>query len=102
MLAMQLARADQNRRVIAITAKRFEFTPNEITVKKGQPVTLRLTSLDVKHGFFARRLNIDADICPGKTTEVTSTPGTTGKFVTMCDDFCSAGHSDMRMTIVVA
>lgn len=95
------ARADQSRRVVEISAKRFEFTPNQITLKKGQSVTLRLTSQDVKHGFFVKRLNLDADIVPGKATDVTFTPQTAGKFTSVCDNFCGVGHGDMRMTIVV-
>jgi len=100
-LEARFARAESSPRVIEITAKRFEFSPAEITLKKDQPVTLRLTSQDVKHGFFAKGLNLDGDIEPGKPTELTFTPHTAGKYVTVCDDFCGAGHGDMRMAIVV-
>ena len=88
-------------RIIEITAKRFGFSPGEITLKRGETVTLRFGSQDVKHGFFSKALKLDADIVPGKTTELTFTPETAGKFVTVCDNFCGAGHGDMRMTIVV-
>ena len=101
ILAAILAQAGTNTRVIEITARRYEFSPSEITLKKGQPVTLRLTTQDVKHGFFAKALYLDADITPGKTTEVTLTPQVAGKFVTVCDDFCGVGHDGMLMTIVV-
>jgi heme/copper-type cytochrome/quinol oxidase subunit 2 len=37
--------------VIHISASTSEFTPNEITVKKGVPVTLELISQDRHHGF---------------------------------------------------
>jgi cytochrome c oxidase subunit 2 len=88
-------------RVIEISARRFGFTPREITLKKGEPVTLRLSTEDVKHGFFVKALSLDADIIPGTTAEITFTPQTTGKFVSVCDNFCGSGHGDMRMTIVV-
>ncbi len=88
-------------RTIEITAKRFEFSPSEITLKKGEPVILRFASQDVKHGFFSKVLKLEADIAPGKSTEVRFTPQTAGKFVTVCDNFCGPGHGDMRMTIVV-
>lgn len=88
-------------RVIEISAQRFGFTPGEIKLKKDEPVTLRLTSEDVKHGFFVKALNLDADIIPGTTAEITFTPQTTGKFLSVCDNFCGSGHGDMRMTIVV-
>jgi len=95
------AKADEPAKVIDITAKRFEFIPAEITLKKGEPVTLRLTSQDVTHGFFVRPLKIDSDIEAGKTTEVRVTPETTGKFVTICDHFCGVNHGAMHMTINV-
>ena len=95
------ARPAQAPRVIEITAKRFGFSPDEITLKKGEPVTLRFTTQDVKHGFLSKALKLDADIAPGKPAEVTFTPQTAGKFVTVCDNFCGSGHGDMRMTIVV-
>lgn len=88
-------------REVVITAKRFEFTPKQITLKKGETVTLKLTSEDVTHGFFVRPLKIDTEIVPGKATEVTITPQATGKFTTICDHFCGAGHGNMTMTIVV-
>jgi cytochrome c oxidase subunit II len=88
-------------RVVAITAKRFEFSPSQITLKKGEPVTLRLTTEDVKHGFLQKALKIDGDIVPGKTTEITFTPQTAGTFTTICDNFCGSGHGNMKMTIVI-
>ncbi len=91
----------QEPRVIDISAKRYGFTPDKITLKKGEPVTLRLHSEDVIHGFFSRQLKIDETIEPGKTAEVTLTPQTDGTFTTICDHFCGAGHGNMAMTIVV-
>lgn len=95
------ARAEAQPRVINITAKRFGFTPNVITLKKGETVTLRLTSEDVTHGFFMKALKLDEIIVPGQPTEVTLTPQQEGRFTTICDHFCGAGHGNMSMTIVV-
>ena len=94
-------RAADEPKVIAITAKRFEFSPKEITLKLGETVKLQLTSEDVTHGFFAKPLGIDEVIVPGKTTEVVLTPQAAGRYTTICDHFCGAGHGGMKMTIVV-
>ena len=94
-------RAAEDPRVITITARRFEFSPKEVTIKLGETVTLQLTSEDVTHGFFMKPLGIDEDIVPGKTTEVVVTPRTAGRYTTICDHFCGAGHGNMKMTIVV-
>ena len=91
----------ENVPVIDITAKRFAFSPDKITLKKGQTVKLRLHSEDVTHGFFLRPLKLDEEIPAGQTREVTVTPETAGTFMTICDHFCGANHGNMNMTIVV-
>ncbi|HEX6822596.1 MAG TPA: cupredoxin domain-containing protein [Candidatus Sulfotelmatobacter sp.] len=93
-------RAD-NLPVIEITAKRFAFSPDKITLKKGQTVKLRLHSEDVTHGFFLRPLKLDEEIPAGETTDVIVTPKEAGTFTTICDHFCGANHGNMNMTIVV-
>jgi cytochrome c oxidase subunit 2 len=95
------AAAQASPRVIKITAKRFSFTPNEITLKKGEPVVLELTTEDVTHGFYMKKLGIDEVIEPGKTTRVNLTPQNPGRYLTICDHFCGSGHGNMNMTIVV-
>ncbi len=88
-------------RVVEIVAKRFRFTPDQVTLEKDQPVVLRLRSEDVTHGFYMKKLGIDATIEPGKTVDVPLTPHQAGRFVTICDHFCGAGHGNMKMTLVV-
>ncbi len=87
--------------VVAITAHRFEFSPAEVTLERGQPVVLRLTSLDVTHGFYSKQLGIDEIIEHGKVLEVPLTPAEAGRFTVICDHFCGAGHGNMKMVIVV-
>lgn len=96
-----VAAAAQQPRVIEISAKRFQFTPAEITLKKGEPVTLRVTALDRSHGFFQKELGIDLDLSPEHPSEVTITPATAGRFVVICDHFCGSGHGNMKMVINV-
>ena len=96
-----LIHASDNPKVIEITAKKFEFTPNEITLKKGEPVILRLTTADRVHGFMSKPLKFDTDIPPGKTTDVAVTPDTAGDFTIICDHYCGTGHGGMKMTISV-
>ena len=94
-------RAAGDPNVITITARRFEFSPREITLKRGETVKLQLTTEDVTHGFFVKPLGIDEEIVPGRTTEVVVTPQAEGRYSTICDHFCGAGHGNMKMTIVV-
>lgn len=87
--------------VIRMTAKRFEYSPSEITVRKGVPVVLEITSLDRDHGFKLREFGVRADIKPGEVTRVRIVPNRTGRFPFECDVFCGTGHEDMSGELVV-
>ena len=97
----RMAHAADEPRVIEIKAKKYEFTPGEITLKKGEPVVLKLSSEDRSHGFLLKPLKIDADIAPGKETDVTVTPDATGDYTVICDHYCGIGHGGMKMKITV-
>ena len=96
-----LSSAAVNPKVIEISAKKFQFTPSEITLKKGEPVILRMTSTDRVHGFMSKPFKIDTDIPPDKTTDIAVTPATAGNFTIICDHYCGTGHSNMKMKVTV-
>jgi cytochrome c oxidase subunit II len=87
--------------IIKIAAKKFDFTPGEIRLKKGVPVIFELTTVDVVMGFNIPDFKIRTDIIPGKATQLPFTPDRAGKFVFMCDVFCGSGHEDMAGTLIV-
>lgn len=86
---------------IEVTAKRYSFTPGEITVKKGEPVVLAITSEDVPHGIRFKELGIETKVKKGQTSELAFTPQKTGEFVGHCAVFCGAGHGKMALTLHV-
>lgn len=86
---------------VKVTAKRFDFTPDEIKVKKGVPVDLQLTTADRVHGFYAPKLNLRAEITPGDTVHLRFTPDTAGTYLFQCDIFCGEGHENMDGKIIV-
>ena len=88
-------------RVIPVIARKFVFIPSEITLKKGEMVTIELTSPDVVMGFNAPDFKVRADIVPGQVARVTFTPDKTGRFTFLCDIFCGDGHEGMSGTLVV-
>jgi len=96
-----LAAGDQPTQTISITAQRFSFTPNEITLKKGQPVTLVIETKDVTHGLLIEALGVRTEIKKGQASEVTFNPGTAGTFEAKCAHFCGKGHGSMKMTVQV-
>jgi cytochrome c oxidase subunit 2 len=91
----------QTPRTIEMTAQRFTFEPNEITVKKGQPVILSIKSKDVSHGLVIEDLGVRTEVKKGEATEVKFDPETTGTFEGKCAHFCGKGHGSMRMTVHV-
>ena len=88
-------------RRIEITAKKFSFDPGELTLKKGEPVTLVLKCADVAHGLRFRELNVNVKVSAGGTAEITFTPEKTGDFVGHCSVFCGSGHGSMTMKLHV-
>jgi cytochrome c oxidase subunit 2 len=86
-------------RRIEITAKRFEFMPASITLKKGEPVVILLKSADVAHGLRFRDLGLDLRAKKGQTSELPFTPTKTGDFVGQCSVFCGSGHGQMKLTL---
>ena len=82
-------------------AKKFEFTPSEITIKKGETIVLELTSEDRTHGFNLPDFGVRTEVKPGAVSRVRFTPDKAGKFGFACDVFCGGGHEDMSGTLVV-
>jgi len=87
--------------IIRVTAKKFEFTPNEIRLRRNVPVTLELTSLDRIHGFKVPDLSLQAEVKPGEVSRVRFIPEKAGTFPFHCDRFCGSGHEEMTGQIVV-
>jgi len=87
--------AQAQERVIKVVAKRFDYTPGDIQLKKGVPVVLELTSLDVMMGFNAPDFGVRSDIVPGTVSRVRFTPNKVGTFPFHCDIFCGSGHEQM-------
>ncbi len=94
--------AAQTERVIKVRAKKFEFTPNRIALRKGESVVFEFTTEDVFMGFSVPELGVRADIIPRKTGLLRLTPQTPGKFDFLCDVFCGDKHEEMQGQIVVS
>ena len=94
--------AKPKERVIKISARKFEFVPREIRVKRGETVVLRFTAPEVPMGFSLPDFAVRADIVPGQVTTLRLTPDKTGSFGFLCDVFCGTGHEDMNGMLIVS
>ena len=97
----EVGAAQQPVQTITIHAKKYEFVPAEITIKKGETVKLELTSDDVRHSLEVKALGINGDMQKGKMTDVMVTPEQTGDFKGKCGHFCGMGHDKMHFVVHV-
>jgi heme/copper-type cytochrome/quinol oxidase subunit 2 len=80
---------DGEAKTIAVEAGSFYFKPAEIRVKKGEVVTIQLTSKDMMHDFNIDALGVKLPITrSGSTNSVTFTADTAGTF----EYYCSVGN----------
>jgi cytochrome c oxidase subunit II len=86
---------------INVSVKKFAYEPSQITLKKGEPVVIKLTTQDVAHGLKFKELNLNTRIEKGKPAELAFTPTQTGDFVGHCSVFCGSGHGSMTLTLHV-
>ena len=99
----ELAPIDGN--TIDIAADMGGFTRKEVRVKAGEPVTVRLTSLDNshhtdgggKHQWAVDELGISLVAPPLGSNYVTFTPGKPGTYTFYCD-ICCGGRANPTMS----
>jgi cytochrome c oxidase subunit 2 len=82
-------------RIIDIIAKRFEYTPNRISVQKGELVTIRMESLDVTHGLYLDGYGINIKARPGLIGKATFVADKPGRFSFRCSETCGEFHPYM-------
>jgi cytochrome c oxidase subunit II len=86
---------------IEVSVKKFAYNPSEISLKKGEPVVIVLSSQDAAHGLKFKELDLNAKFDKSKPAELTFTPDKTGDFVGHCSVFCGSGHGSMTLTLHV-
>ena len=97
-----IAGAQTGEQVIRVVARRFDFTPGTIQLRKGVPAVLEFTTLDVPMGFNLPDFKVRTDILPDKVARVRFVADKAGTFDFVCDIFCGSGHESMEGTIVVS
>ena len=114
-----IPQADQEVQIIEVSAKKYEYSPSPIRVKRGAKVQLRITALDRTHGF---KINLSPDgsdkrndsglvfssnnddcfkLEKGIPTLVEFVARTPGTYSFHCCNRCGIGHGGMKGQIVV-
>ncbi len=86
---------------IQMTAKKYQFDPNVVTVKKGEHVKLVITALDRDHGFKLEAFGINQKLKKGDPATIEFTADKTGTFQFQCSEFCGFGHGRMKGKLIV-
>ena len=79
----------------------FAFTPAEIHVPAGKPVTFRMTSADVTHGFLIVGTNANTMLVPGYVSQFTTVFRKPGEYLIVCNEYCGLGHHLMSAKLIV-
>jgi cytochrome c oxidase subunit 2 len=80
---------------VRMIAAQFAFVPRCIPVPQGRPVTVRITSPDVIHGFIIAGTNANTMVVPGYVAEVRTVFKNAGDHLMPCHEYCGLGHSEM-------
>ncbi len=86
---------------VVVQAFLFAFLPNEIRVPRGRPVTFRLTSPDVIHGFQIVGTNGNTMVVPGYVSQFTLTFDRAGEYLIVCNEYCGLAHHTMYARLIV-
>lgn len=109
---------DQNAQIINMTAKKYEFNPSPLHIKKGQKIQLRITASDHDHGFKVSTYPEGADrkgpaglvltspedcwkIKKGETVTIEFVAQIAGTYPFKCCVDCGLGHRRMKGEIIV-
>jgi len=110
--------ATEQVKIVAMTARKYEYSPNEIHLKKGTRVQLKIHPLDRTHGFKISLYPEGADQSgpPGlkfdapqdswkiekdKERMIEFVAERAGTYPFKCSVFCGLGHGRMRGKLVV-
>lgn len=86
---------------VAIRAEFYVFRPEVIRIPAGVPVTFRVTSPDVLHGFQIAGTNVNLTVAPGYVSQQTVTFETPGEYLIVCNEYCGLGHHNMQARLIV-
>jgi cytochrome c oxidase subunit 2 len=96
-----VATTADGRIVAPVVTSMFSFAPDPIVVPANRPVTFRITSSDVVHGFQVVGTNANAMAFPGYVSQFTMTFPRPGEYLITCNEYCGVFHHAMVGKLVV-
>ena len=87
--------------VVTVIGEMYDFRPDPIEVPADHPVTFRLTSADVQHGFEVVGTNANAMMLPGYVSQFTVVFNKPGEYTIGCNEYCGIMHHNMVGKLIV-
>jgi len=78
-----------------------QVNANNLTLQAGKTYQFNVTSIDVIHSLFIPGLRFKMDAIPGSFNFITIKILDAGHYDIWCNEYCGAGHSEMRQFINV-
>ncbi len=89
------------KRSMTITARKYEFEPEVIDVRRNDVVRLTITSADIAHSFTVDAYRIQKRIPPGGTITFEFRADEVGRFPFYCSMRADPGCEEMRGELIV-
>ena len=86
---------------VVLIGMMFAFEPNELRVPVNKPITFRITSADVTHGFQIVGTNGNTMVVPGYVSQFSTVFRTPGEFLIVCNEYCGLSHHLMAAKLIV-
>jgi cytochrome c oxidase subunit 2 len=86
---------------VEMTARKFEFIPAEVHVKRGTLVTLEVQSTQGTHGIAIDRFAIDEELAEGVKRTIVFYAAEPGEIPFRCSHLCGSGHFSMKGRFIV-
>jgi heme/copper-type cytochrome/quinol oxidase subunit 2 len=86
---------------VTVTSKDWEFSPNVLTVKKGDRVIIHATSTEGDHGIAIQGYDQHVEFDEGQTGTLDFVADKPGTFTFYCNVPCGPGHRTMKGQFVV-
>lgn len=91
----------EGRKTFTMTARRYEFVPEVLDVRRNDVVHLTITSEDIAHSFTVDAYRIQKRIPPGGTTAFEFRADEAGRFAFYCSMRAESGCAEMRGELIV-
>lgn len=85
---------------VRLIAQQYNFVPACTIVPIGVPIRFRVTSADVVHRLGFPDSGQELEVVPGHVSEEKVQFTSAGEHVIPCNEFCGAGHWDMRSRVM--